>query len=131
MKYVNMHEVAFDQISVAFPGLGNCHGIVYVNNHGLFAYHLAGDPVANRWDVNTLGWPTTYVEVVFNAGAITSTIESFQDQKVRGPNPDHNNHRRVPPNSTAMGVSMRTYEDEVITGVTRTGAPLTVAAAEL
>ncbi len=42
MKYVNMHDVAYDQQCVAFPGLGNCHGIVYVNSLGLFAYHLAG-----------------------------------------------------------------------------------------
>jgi hypothetical protein len=48
MKYVDMQEVAFDKQNVAFPGLGNCHGIVYVNNNGLFAYHLAGVPVASR-----------------------------------------------------------------------------------
>ncbi|WP_137179032.1 hypothetical protein [Roseomonas sp. AR75] len=44
MKYVGMQEVVFDQQNIAFPGLGNCHGIVYVNANGLFAYHLSGDP---------------------------------------------------------------------------------------
>jgi hypothetical protein len=39
-----MNEVAFDAASVVFPGLGNCHGIVYVNEFGLFAYHAFGVP---------------------------------------------------------------------------------------
>jgi len=44
VKYVNMNEVAFDAASVVFPGLGNCHGIVYINEFGLFAYHAYGIP---------------------------------------------------------------------------------------
>jgi hypothetical protein len=48
MKFVGMQEVVFDDTNVAFPGLGNCHGIVYVNNLGLFAYHLSGNPRPNR-----------------------------------------------------------------------------------
>src|SRR5262245_43096963 len=47
MKYVDMDEVAFDSASVALPGLGNCHGIVYVNDYGMFAYHARGNP----WDI--------------------------------------------------------------------------------
>jgi hypothetical protein len=39
-----MNEVAFDHTSVVFPGLGNCHGIVYCNEFGLFAYHGYGNP---------------------------------------------------------------------------------------
>ena len=48
MKYVDMQEVAFDPQTVAFPGLGNCHGIVYVNDVGMFAYHLSGVAASNR-----------------------------------------------------------------------------------
>ncbi len=48
MQYVDMNEVAFDAQSVVFPGLGNCHGIVYVNTSGLFAYHAYGNPVDSR-----------------------------------------------------------------------------------
>jgi len=48
MKYVGMNEVVFDAQNVAFHGLGNCHGIVYVNNNGLFAYHLPGVLQQNR-----------------------------------------------------------------------------------
>ena len=44
MKYVDMNEVAFDHNSIVFPGLGNCHGIVYCNEYGLFAYHAYGNP---------------------------------------------------------------------------------------
>jgi hypothetical protein len=44
MKYVNMHEAAFDPQDIVFPGLGNCHGVVYVTDHGLFAYHIYGQP---------------------------------------------------------------------------------------
>jgi hypothetical protein len=42
MKYVNMNEAAFDPDCIVFPGLGNCHGVVYVNASGLFAYHIFG-----------------------------------------------------------------------------------------
>ncbi len=48
MKYVDMNEVAFDETSVVFPGLGNCHGIVFVNTFGLFAYHAYGNPADSR-----------------------------------------------------------------------------------
>jgi len=48
VKYVDMNEVAFDPTSVVFPGLGNCHGIVYVNDFGLFAYHAYGNPEDSR-----------------------------------------------------------------------------------
>ena len=42
MRYVNMNEVAFDANAIAFPGLGNCHGVVYQTNGGLFALHIYG-----------------------------------------------------------------------------------------
>lgn len=42
MIYVNMNEIAFDANSVVFPGLGNCHGVVYQTNVGLFALHIYG-----------------------------------------------------------------------------------------
>lgn len=42
MKYVNMNEVAYDATSIVFPGLGNCHGVVYQTNVGLFALHIYG-----------------------------------------------------------------------------------------
>jgi hypothetical protein len=48
MKYVGMNEVVFDPQNVAFHGLGNCHGIVYLNSNGLFAYHLPGVLQQNR-----------------------------------------------------------------------------------
>jgi hypothetical protein len=44
MKYVNMNEAAFDITDIAFPGLGNCHGVVYVTSQGLYAYHIFGSP---------------------------------------------------------------------------------------
>lgn len=44
MKYVSMHEVAFDPTDIVFPGLGHCHGIVYQTNVGLFAMHIFGGP---------------------------------------------------------------------------------------
>lgn len=44
MKYVNMNEAAYDLQDIVFPGLGNCHGVVYVTNQGLFAYHIYGAP---------------------------------------------------------------------------------------
>jgi hypothetical protein len=143
MKYVDMHVVAFDPQNVAFPGLGNCHGIVYVNANGLFAYHLAGMPTptrtagfihfvtnhpngggpglglygfcpsnrfddpghkaelqpfatglnytgrirAHRWNIEQLGWGTTFVDVYHNQGSIMSSIEKFEDIKETGPNP--------------------------------------------
>jgi hypothetical protein len=43
MQYVHMNEVVFDSTTLAFPGLGNCHGVVYVNEYGMFGYHAAGD----------------------------------------------------------------------------------------
>ena len=42
MKYVNMNEVAYDATGIVFPGLGNCHGVVYQTNVGLFALHIYG-----------------------------------------------------------------------------------------
>ena len=50
MKYVDMQDVAFDQQNIVFPGLGNCHGVVYVNDQGMFGYHLSGIPKQNRLD---------------------------------------------------------------------------------
>lgn len=44
MKYVDMNDVAFDAAAIAFPGLGNCHGVVYHTSAGLFAYHAGGNP---------------------------------------------------------------------------------------
>ena len=44
MRYVDMNDVAFDTAAIAFPGLGNCHGIVYHTSAGLFAYHAGGNP---------------------------------------------------------------------------------------
>ena len=44
MHYVDMNEVVFDSTSLAFPGLGNCHGVVYANEYGMFGYHAAGNP---------------------------------------------------------------------------------------
>lgn len=147
MKLVDMNEVVFDQAQLAFPGLANCHGVVYVTDVGMFAYHAAGNPddsegkaamfgsfvkghrhrgaqglglfgycptnrhdkdsshkrelkmIAGhlgfegaprgfRWNVATLGWHSTYLDVVFNAGVIVVTIENL-------PNPrqitEHNN----------------------------------------
>lgn len=48
MKYVGMNEVVFDQTSIAFPGLGNCHGIVALTNLGMFGYHAAGNPLQSE-----------------------------------------------------------------------------------
>ena len=42
MKFVNMNEVAFDPDTIIFPGLGNCHGVVYQTNVGLFGFHIYG-----------------------------------------------------------------------------------------
>jgi len=42
VMHVNMNEVAFDPNSIIFPGLGNCHGVVYQTNVGLFALHIYG-----------------------------------------------------------------------------------------
>jgi hypothetical protein len=44
MKYVDMNEAAFDPTDIVFPGLGNCHGVVYCTDQGLFAYHIYGAP---------------------------------------------------------------------------------------
>jgi hypothetical protein len=44
MQYVNMNEVAYDATDIIFPGLGNCHGVVYQTNVGLFALHIYGNP---------------------------------------------------------------------------------------
>jgi hypothetical protein len=55
MKYVNMNEVAFDPDSIVFPGLGNCHGIVYVNENGLFAFHNYGDPLKSKGKIGAFG----------------------------------------------------------------------------
>ena len=42
MMYVNMNEVGFDATDIVFPGLGNCHGVIYQTNAGLFALHIYG-----------------------------------------------------------------------------------------
>ncbi len=42
MKYVNMNECAYDANGIVFPGLGNCHGVIYQTNVGLFALHIYG-----------------------------------------------------------------------------------------
>lgn len=42
MKLVNMHEMVWSKDLIAFPGLGNCHGIVYATTGGMFGWHLAG-----------------------------------------------------------------------------------------
>ena len=39
---MNMNEVAFDATAIVFPGLGNCHGVIYQTSVGLFALHIYG-----------------------------------------------------------------------------------------
>jgi hypothetical protein len=41
MKMVDMSHVVWESTTVVFPGLNNCHGIVYVTRSGMFAYHAA------------------------------------------------------------------------------------------
>lgn len=55
MKYVDMNEVAFDPDCVVFPGLGNCHGVVYVNETGLFALHIFGSPTDSLGKIGAFG----------------------------------------------------------------------------
>jgi hypothetical protein len=156
MKYVDMNEVAFDPTSVVFPGLGNCHGIIYINEFGLFAYHAYGIPqdsqgrheafgsfVRNhiqgggkgvglygacpsnrytygdkdhkaelkviadalkytgkikgcRWNIEKLGWRTTYCEYQYNRMAVTVQVADFSTgQSYRGANPSGFNHKSV------------------------------------
>lgn len=44
MKFVNTNQAAYDTQDIVFPGLGNCHGVVYKTDKGLFAYHIYGAP---------------------------------------------------------------------------------------
>ncbi|HEU0198883.1 MAG TPA: hypothetical protein VFR86_00455 [Burkholderiaceae bacterium] len=182
MKYINMHEAAFDSTSVAFPGLGNCHGIVLATQAGLIGYHMAGTNNAERivafsmfvdlfpnavaqalalyglcpsnrftpnkdslhkaelksvadaigftgkikgyrWDIGKLGWGTTYVEVQFNGGVPTVTIESFtHNGGTNGKNKDPVNHKALSYLSGHTGRTARlTSADPVVTAVNRTG----------
>jgi hypothetical protein len=183
-----MHEAAFDQTSLAFPGLGNCHGIVYMNGTGLFGYHMAGATSAARvtafglfvsshpngggpgiclyglcptnryamnkdsahkaelkdvadalgfkgklkgyrWNVQELGWGTTYVEIQYNQGVPGFTIESFtNDGGILGKNADHMNQRTLTYLADPVGekTAKVTRADDVIVGVKRTGNPMTV-----
>lgn len=52
MKYVDMSHVAWDSTTIIFPGLNNCHGIVYATSVGLYAYHAA---VGYHASYNTFG----------------------------------------------------------------------------
>ncbi|MBE0619975.1 MAG: hypothetical protein IH605_05240 [Burkholderiales bacterium] len=186
MKYVGMWEVAFDENNVAFPGLGNCHGIVYVNDDGLFAYHLAGtrkqyeiDAFAHfvtahphggaaarglygycptnrftggdrehkaelkliaaalnyngkiygyRWDIEQLGWGTTFVDVHFKP-AFMSSIEKFEDIKESATNPSPADHKsaHLNPNAPSVAVNL----DDVMVYALRTGTPTFFSAKEL
>jgi hypothetical protein len=194
MKYVDMNDVAFDPNAIAFPGLGNCHGIVYHTSAGLFAYHAGGNALdsagkaeafgmfvsnhllgssahgiclygacptnrhssatahktelkmiakalkfdgpikGHRWDLGTLGWGTTYVEFLCNAGAVTVSIEDFTSQPVvSGANGDAFGHKfvlqRKDPTTTGQGqfASCKcTPKNDVIIGVTRKATTPTV-----
>lgn len=187
MKYVDMNDVVYHASSVAFPGLGNCHGVVYHTNSGLFAYHAAGNPqdsagkaeafagfVSNhsignstvgaclygfcpknrhsadgthkaelqiiaralkftgpikgyRWDMASLGWSTTYVEVTLNHGAIAVTIEDFTSQPyTSGVNADALGHKFVSQGKTPATIASGqwawarcTTKSSVTIGVTR------------
>lgn len=55
MKYVDMNDVAFDPSAIAFPGLGNCHGIVYHTSVGLFAYHAGGNALDSAGKAEAFG----------------------------------------------------------------------------
>ena len=178
MKYVDMQEVVFDTNNVAFPGLGNCHGIVYANDDGLFAYHLSGEFRQNRvdafahfvaahahggaaarglygycptnrytegdraqkaelklvaaalnyngpiygyrWNIEQLGWGTTFVDVHFKP-TFMSSIEKFEDIKKKEPNPSPADHKSVFLGPNAPGVAVNL--DEVTVYALRTGTP--------
>lgn len=44
VKFVKEHEVAFDPITIVFPGLRNCLGLIYQTETGLFAMHIMVGP---------------------------------------------------------------------------------------
>lgn len=52
MKFVDMSHVAWDSTTIVFPGLNNCHGLVYATSAGLYAYHAA---VGYHASYNTFG----------------------------------------------------------------------------
>jgi hypothetical protein len=184
MKYINMHEAAFDQVSVAFPGLGNCHGIVLATKTGLLGYHMAGNsneqrvdafsmfadlfpnavadgialyglcptnrfntdgshkvelksvadaigfkgPIKGyRWDMAKKGWITTYVEVQFNGGVPSCSIESFaHDGGTVGTNPDLVNQKALTyylATNPDAKMARLTAAKEVVISVKRSGTP--------
>lgn len=86
MKYVDMNEVVFVSGRLAFPGLGNCHGVVYVNQVGMFGYHAAGNPLDSEGKADAFG---SFVKTHNRGGAAGVCLYGACPTNRHGKDKDH------------------------------------------